>query len=48
LIKLSETDKISSVEKISKEDDDEIIEGNIENNPEGLNKGDSEVNPTES
>jgi len=48
LIKLNETDKISSVEKISKEDDDEIIEGNIENNPEGLNKGDSEVNPTES
>jgi DNA gyrase subunit A len=48
LIKLSETDSISSVEKISKEEDDEVIEGNIENNPEGLNDGASEVNPTES
>lgn len=48
LIKLSETDSISSVEKISKEEDHEVIEGNIENNPEGLNEGDSEVNPTES
>lgn len=48
LIKLSETDKISSVEKISREDDDEIIEGNIENNPEGLNDGDSEGRPAES
>jgi DNA gyrase subunit A len=48
LIKLSETDSISSVEKISKEEDEEIPEGNIENKAEGLNEGDSEVNPTES
>jgi DNA gyrase subunit A len=48
LIKLNETDKISSVEKISKEEDDEIIDGNIEINPEGLNEGDAEGNPTES
>lgn len=48
LIKLNETDSISSVEKITKEEDDEASEGNIENTPEGLNEAGSEGSPTES
>jgi DNA gyrase subunit A len=48
LIKLSETDQISSVEKISRDEDVEEIEGQIEPNTDEVNGENESDNPIES
>ncbi|WP_373496181.1 DNA gyrase subunit A [Aquiflexum sp.] len=48
LIKLSETDQISSVEKISREEDDEEVEGDTETKTDEVNGENESDNPIES